>query len=113
MKKYFERKAEKRKEFNNDLHRHMVNEYDEFDDDSSFTGSKHCPWMDIKALFFGDGDEAILEESIRGVKAVVDEYSDVLDDNNLPVNSAQLIREQKNDIESDLLQNKNMEDIRA
>ncbi len=113
LQRYFTKKAKDRAQFNTELHRQMATEYDDFDGDGSFTGDIHRAWMDIKSFFSGDDGEAMLEESIRGDKAAVEEYKDILDDNNLPVSIAKLIRKQKGDIESDLSQNKSIEDIRS
>lgn len=111
LKNYFENKAREREQFNNALKREMVANYDDIDDDSSFTGSIHRAWMDVKALFSGDNDESMLEEAIRGDKAAVEEYDDVLEDTSLPNSIATLIREQKTKIRTDLNKIKSMEDL--
>ncbi|QLG46506.1 ferritin-like domain-containing protein [Costertonia aggregata] len=111
LKSYFENKASERAQFNNALKREMVANYDDIDDDSSFTGSIHRAWMDVKAFFSGDDDEAMLEEAIRGDKAAVEEYDEVLDDTHLPSSIATLIREQKTKIRTDLNKIKSMEDL--
>lgn len=108
---YFENKSREREQFNNSLKREMVANYDDIDDDSSFTGSMHRTWMDIKAFFSGDNDEAMLEEAIRGDKAAVEEYDEVLEDTTLPSSIATLIRQQSTKIRTDLSQIKSMEDF--
>lgn len=113
LKRYFEHKAEKRGIFNNNLQRQMVTAYEDFDDDSSFTGNMHRVWMDIKSFFAGDDDKAMLEEAIRGDKAAVEEYKELLKEHTLPMGIAEMIREQMHEIESDLSQNKNLEDLRS
>jgi uncharacterized protein (TIGR02284 family) len=113
LRRYFERKAENRKTFNKALESEMVNHYEGFDTDGSFKGSIHRTWMDVKSLFSGNDDEAMLEESIRGDEAAVEEYKDVLNDTTLPAGIAQLIRKQKDEIQSTLSQNRTMEDIRS
>ena len=67
--------------------------------------------MDIKAFFSADNDESMLEEAIRGDKAAVEEYEDVLDDKDLPANVASVIREQLIKIRTDLNKVKSMEDL--
>jgi len=43
-------------QFNESLKRELVANYDEIDDDGSFTGTIQRAWMDIKALF-GNNDK--------------------------------------------------------
>lgn len=111
LRNYFENKSSERERFNSSLKREMVANYDDIDDDSSFTGSIHRAWMDVKALFSADNDEAMLEEAIRGDKAAVEEYDEVLEDTSLPNSIATLIRDQKTKIRTDLNKIKSMEDL--
>ena len=111
LKSYFERKSRERAQFNNSLKKEMIAYYDDFDEDSSFSGSVHRAWMDIKALFSADNDESMLEEAIRGDKAAIEEYEDVLEDKTLSNSIATLIREQKSKIETDLNEIKSLEDL--
>jgi len=111
LKSYFENKAHERAHFNNSLKSKMVANYDDIDDDSSFTGSIHRAWMDVKAFFSGDNDESMLEEAIRGDRAAVEEYEEVLEETALPPAIATLIREQKTKIRTDLNKIKSMEDL--
>lgn len=111
LKSYFENKAREREQFNTSLKREMIANYDTIDDEGSFTGSIHRAWMDVKAFFSGDNDESMLEEAIRGDKAAIEEYEEVLEDTSLPNPIANLIREQKTKIRTDLNKIKSMEDL--
>ncbi|MUH38070.1 PA2169 family four-helix-bundle protein [Zobellia amurskyensis] len=111
LKSYFQNKSRERAQFNNALKREMIASYDSIDDNSSFTGSIHRVWMDVKALFSADNDESMLEEAIRGDKAAVEEYDEVLEDSTLPVSIGTLIREQKTKIRTDLNRIKSLEDL--
>ena len=111
LKSYFETKSHERNQFNKALKSAMVSSYDNIDDDSSFTGSIHRVWMDVKAFFSADNDESMLEEAIRGDKAAVEEYDEVLEDATLPPTIQTLIREQKTKIRTDLNKIKSMEDL--
>ena len=111
LKAYFTKKSSDRKIFNNALKREMVANYDEIDDDGSFTGAIHRAWMDVKSFFSGDNDEAMLEEAIKGDKAAVEEYEEVLKDANLPPSIAQLVREQEIQIRTDLNKIQVLEDL--
>ena len=77
----------------------------------STTGAVHRAWMDVKAFFSGDNDEAMLEEAIRGDKAAVEEYNEVLAKTDLPVETAKIIREQRNWIVTNLDKIKRLEDV--
>ena len=112
LKSFFEKKSADRKSFNNSLRTEMIASYDEIDDDSSFAGSIHRTWMDVKAFFSGDNDEAMLEEAIKGDKAAVEEYDDVLKDTTLPTSISRLLTEQKTKIRTDLNKIKTMEDFK-
>lgn len=111
LKSYFQRKSSERKDFNATLKSKMVSAYDEVDDGSSFSGAIHRTWMDVKALFSGDNDEAMLEEAIKGDKAAVEEYEEILEDGNLPIDIAECIAEQKNKIQDDLKEVRKMETL--
>jgi len=67
--------------------------------------------MDVKSFFSGDNDESMLEEAIKGDKAAVDEYEEVLEDETLPISVADVIREQLIKIRTDLNKVKSMEDL--
>lgn len=112
LKSFFERKSTQRKQFNESLKRELVASYDEIDDDGSFTGTMHRAWMDVKSFFSGDNDESMLEEAIRGDKAAVEEYEEVLRDELLPMSVGTIIRDQLMKIKSDLSKIKTMEDLR-
>lgn len=111
LQNYFRRKSDERMGFNKELRRLMVANYDEIDENGSFTGSIHRTWMDIKSFFSGNEDEAMLEEAIRGDKAAVNEYEEVLDDKVLPMAIEVLIRDQKVKIQADLNTIKSLEDL--
>lgn len=111
LKSYFEKKSMDRNGFNMSLKNELVANYDEIDDAGSFTGTIHRAWMDVKSLFSADDDEAMLEEAIKGDKAAVEEYDEVLEDSNLPQALIQLLREQKNAIRADLSKIKSLEDL--
>lgn len=111
LKSYFEKKSSERKKFNQELKSKMIASYDEIDDEGSFTGTIHRAWMDVKALFSGDNDEAMLEEAIKGDKAAVEEYDDILEEGNLPVDISQCISKQKMQIRNDLNKIRTLEDL--
>ncbi|OBX26131.1 uncharacterized protein (TIGR02284 family) [Gelidibacter algens] len=77
----------------------------------SVTGSLHRAWIDIKSSLTGDDDEAVLEEVIRGEKASVDEYQDVIKNNTLEPHINSVLESQLRDIQRTLGRVKTLEDI--
>lgn len=68
----------------------------------SLTGDFHRVWMDLKAAFSLDSDEAMLKEAIRGERAALEEYRDVLSETALLPNTEAIIRAQLTKIENGL-----------
>ena len=111
LKIYFRDKAAKRKAFNTKLTGEVATAYPDFDREASLKGTIHRVWMDVKAFMSGDDDEAMLEESIRGDKAAIEEYDDVLEEASLPIGLRQLLTEQRAAIQLDLNSNKTLKDL--
>ncbi|MEZ4801680.1 MAG: PA2169 family four-helix-bundle protein [Gelidibacter sp.] len=80
-------------------------------DSGSVTGTLHRAWIDIKSSLAGNDDEAVLEEVIRGEKASVDEYQDVLKKHHLSPEITQELQSQVGDIQGTLNKVKRLEDI--
>jgi len=74
-------------------------------------GSMHRAWMDVKAFFSGDNDEAMLEEAVRGDKSAVSEYNKMLAETLVPHRIKEIIREQRDTIQNDLETSKILEEI--
>jgi len=112
LKSYFNQKAQERYNFGHELKSEIKSFGQEVDKGGSATGSAHRTWMNVKALFSGDNEESMLEEAIRGEKAAVEEYQDVLKETSLPSSTKSLLTSQKNTIESGLSNIKSLEDLR-
>lgn len=111
LKNFFERKAQQRYDFGHELKNEISSFGQEVEKGDSLTSKAHRSWMDIKALFSSDNEEAMLEEAIRGEKAAVEEYDDVLGETNLPPSTQMLLSKQKKSIETSLSSVKSLEDI--
>jgi len=68
--------------------------------DGSLEGSAHRTWMDTKALFTSDSEEAMLEEVKNGEKAALRDYNDILEDNQLPPTTEHILTAQRDKIRS-------------
>ncbi|MCM4166997.1 hypothetical protein KCTC52924_01853 [Arenibacter antarcticus] len=112
LKAFFGRKSKERYNFGNALKTEIQNFGQEVDEGGSVTGVAHRAWMDVKAFFSSDKPEAMLEEAIRGEKAAVKEYRDLLSETSLPLSTTTLLTKQMNQIQADLNQVKRLEDVR-
>lgn len=111
LKDYFNNKSQERYDFGHQLKTELKNFGQEPDKGGSVTGAAHRTWMEVKSWFSADEDEAMLEEAIRGEKASVAEYRDVLNDTALPESTQQVLESQKNTIEQSLFKIKRLEDL--
>lgn len=82
------------------------------EDPGSVSGTMHRAWMDIKAAVSGDDAENILEECIRGEKASLEEYNDVLKKHPmLPAHIQSVVTTQRDEISKTLNKVKSLEDL--
>ena len=109
LKGYFDKKAQQRKDFGHQLKDEIKSFGQQVDKGDSFTSKVHRTWMDVKTLFASDSEEAMLEEAIRGEKAAIEEYEDVLKETTLPPSTEMLLRKQKSNIEAGLSTVKTLE----
>jgi len=113
IKSYFEKKVVERMQFLREL-RASVPELDlgSVEIDGSAAGTLHRTWMDIKAFFSGDNDEAMLEEAVRGDKAAIEDYDKALTETMMPQRLKEIIRAQRNKLHNDLETTEILEDYR-
>ncbi|MDO6518733.1 ferritin-like domain-containing protein [Zobellia uliginosa] len=112
LKSYFQNKAIERRNFLLELKAATPALKTREEVEGSVTGALHRTWMDVKTFFSGDNDKAMLEEAIRGDKAAIDEYNEVLADTHLPLKAAAVIRKQRDWLLDDLKTIKTLEDVR-
>ncbi len=112
LKAYFERKAQERYSFGHQLKEEIRQFGEEPDKEGSAAGAIHRTWMDVKAFFSADNAESMLEEALRGEKAAIEEYNDVLEDTSLPPSTKRVLMEQKNKISNGVSTIKGLEDLR-
>ena len=100
LQAFFTNKAKERKkwrsEIRNDLHKNglAIREAD-----GSWKGDMHRLWMDTKALFSANSEEAMLEEVQKGEKAALDDYNEIITNHSLPTSTEKLLKHQKEQIE--------------
>lgn len=80
--------------------------------DGSVKGDIHRGWLNFKLNFTSDEEEAILEECIRGEKAAIEEYQDVLEHKSeLPPTIVSILEAQKDEIHATVSKIKRIEDL--
>ncbi len=112
LKNYFQRKSQERNGFGQELKAELNTFGEDIDEGGSFSGTAHRAWMDVKAMFSSDNEESMLEESIRGEKAALEEYNDILNETSLPESTQKILLKHKDAISNDLSTIKRLEDIR-
>lgn len=101
LKNFFQVKTDERKTFRQELITELkANGYDINEDSGSVTASLHRTWMDTKALFSSKNEESMLEEVRNGEKAALNDYNDVLEDNQLPPTTVNILTKQRNAIKT-------------
>jgi len=101
LKMFFKRRASERSEFAKDLRTEILM-YGEIPEDSgSFKGVMHRNWMTLKSTFTSNNEESILEEALRGEKASLEEYNEIINSDMIfPPSIDSLLSKQKNAIQS-------------
>lgn len=100
VKNFFKNRAEERSRFARRLRTEILTYGEIPEDTGSFKGIMHRNWMSLKATFSSNNEETILNEALRGEKASLEEYNELLNNTNFPSNLIELLREQRNSIEA-------------
>lgn len=102
LKSLFTDIARQRYDFRHELKSEIRNFGEAPEKGSSMKADLHHSWMDLKSSVSGDGDKAVLEEAARGEKTAIDEYRSVLDNNNFPPSTANMLIKQRNSFKETL-----------
>ncbi|MET7029591.1 ferritin-like domain-containing protein [Sediminicola luteus] len=103
-KKFLNDRAEQRAAFGHELKREIT-QYGEIQDtDGSVKGDMHRAWMNLKSAVASNENEKILEEVERGEKASLEEYNEIIKDEDmvLPPSTKSTLMRQRDAIESSL-----------
>ena len=111
LKAYFETRAKDRYDFGHELKEEIRSFGQEPDKGTSLSGNLHRAWMDLKSAFTSEKEDAILEEAIRGEKAAIKEYNEIINDKEVPPSTANLIIKQRNSVEAALKKAEKLEII--
>ena len=111
LKSYFSDKAQERYNFGHELKSELVSFNQEIDRGGSTTGTLHRAWMDVKSLFSSEDEESMLEEAIKGERAAINEYKEVINETSLPLSTKSILESQKTKIENGLSKIKTLENF--
>jgi uncharacterized protein (TIGR02284 family) len=102
LKNYFIQKADERYSFGKTLKTEIKSFGEDVDKGSSLTGKAHRAWMDLKSVLASNNEEAMLEEAIRGEKAAISAYEEVIADHSIPSSTKSLLISQKTQLQKGL-----------
>ena len=111
VKDFFSQQAQERYNFGHELKTEIKSFGQEPDKGTSLKGDAHRTWMNIKSTFSSDNEESMLEEAIRGEKAALEEYNEVLSDHSLPVSTKSVLSKHRDNIQNALNRVETMEAI--
>ncbi|MGB5982094.1 MAG: PA2169 family four-helix-bundle protein [Nonlabens sp.] len=112
LARWFAHQGQRRTEYAAAIIGEMKNMNLEPELESSVKGDVHRGWLNFKLNFTSDEEEAILEECLRGEKAAIEEYEDVLNNSGeLPPTIVSVLRTQKDEIHATVSKIKRLEDL--
>ena len=111
LKDFFTNRAKERYDFGHQLKAEIAAYGENADKGTSFKGDAHRAWMDIKTALSGNNEEAVLEEAIRGEKAAIEDYNEILTDPNLPPTIENILKVQRDNVKTALNEVKALETV--
>ena len=102
LKIFFKNRASERSQFAKDLRTEILSYGQIPEGDGSFSGTLHRNWTSLKALFSGNDEEAILEEALRGERASLEEYTEMLKNNEFATSTLKMLEMQKQKIQASI-----------
>jgi uncharacterized protein (TIGR02284 family) len=111
LKMFFKRRSSERSGFAKELRTEIL-QYGQIPEESgSFKGVMHRNWMSLKSTFSSDNEESIIEEAIRGEKASLKEYNELIAEPNLPPTIDALLLKHRDLIQSAINTEKVQEEL--
>lgn len=111
LKDFFVKKAKTRNEFGHQIKKEIITYGESPDKGTSLKGDAHRGWMNLKTALSSDNEEAILEETIRGEKKAVEEYNEILKEENMPATTQSVLEMQRENIQKTLQEVEKFESI--
>ncbi|AZQ43517.1 ferritin-like domain-containing protein [Nonlabens ponticola] len=111
LKEFFKTQTQERYNFGHELKEELKSFGQEPDKGTSIKGDLHRTWMNIKSTFTSDNEEAILEEAIRGEKAAIEEYNEIISETTLPPSTKNVLTKHRDNIQTALNRVNAMEEM--
>lgn len=104
VKKFLSDKIKQRYNFGHELKKEITEFGQTPDKGGSFTGDLHRTWMNLTSTLTSNDTERILEEVERGEKASLEEYNEILNNEDfvLPPSTENLLIKQRDSIQAAL-----------
>tara|TARA_R110002049_G_scaffold13089_2_gene57404 strand:- start:1721 stop:2167 length:447 start_codon:yes stop_codon:yes gene_type:complete len=102
LKIFFKNRASERSQFAKELRTEILSYGQIPEDDGSFKGIMHRNWMSLKSLFSSNDEEAILEEALRGERANLEEYKEILKEDAFAPSTLKMLEAQEQKIQADI-----------
>jgi len=100
LQDYFRQKSEEREIFIKELKEEIVGYGENPKTDGSLKGDVHRAWMNLKSSV--SDDESLLEESLRGEKAALEDYKEITKEKDLPPTLSSKLNRQQQNIQSSI-----------
>lgn len=109
LKSFFNERAQERYDFGHELKSEIRNFGMSPEKGSSIKGDMQRTWMNLKTNLSSDKEEAVLEAMVRGEKAAVEEYNEVMEATEIPASTKNILMKQRNAITAALNELKSLE----
>ena len=100
LKMFFKNRASERSIFAKEIRTEILSYGQIPEDDGSFKGLMHRNWMTLKSLFSSNDEEAILEEALRGERASLEEYTEILKEDSFAPSTRKMLENQNQQSQS-------------
>lgn len=97
---FFKNRASERSQFAKEIRLEILSHGQIPEDNGSLKGIMHRNWMSLKSLFSSNDEEAILEEALRGEKASLEEYSEILKEDPFAPSTRKMLENQQLQIQN-------------
>lgn len=108
LKQFFLDLSSDRYDFGHQVKSEIKNLGGEPNKGTSIEGDIHRTWMNLRE-FFSEGDDSLIKECERGEKAAIEEYDEMLNDNDVPESVKTILRNQKQSIQGALTKLESLE----
>ncbi|TXD93815.1 ferritin-like domain-containing protein [Gillisia hiemivivida] len=100
LKSFFTERSEDRGRFASQIRTQILRFGETPKESGSFTGTMHRNWMEFKTLFTSNDEKVILEEILRGEKASLEDYNEIISETDIPENIKTVLVSHRNSIKN-------------